>query len=57
MFVVALMGKRLVDTVMAGYEGHRGWINYLAVAPKYVSTPLIHSSKESTCSKESYAPP
>nr|WP_196519191.1 GNAT family N-acetyltransferase [Nostoc sp. WHI] len=20
---------------MAGYEGHRGWINYLAVAPQY----------------------
>ncbi len=24
---------RLLATVMAGYEGHRGWINYLAVAP------------------------
>jgi len=23
----------IVGTVMAGYEGHRGWINYLAVAP------------------------
>jgi ribosomal protein S18 acetylase RimI-like enzyme len=22
----------IVGTVMAGYEGHRGWINYLAVA-------------------------
>jgi ribosomal protein S18 acetylase RimI-like enzyme len=20
---------------MAGYEGHRGWINYLAISPKY----------------------
>jgi len=20
---------------MAGYEGHRGWINYLAVAPEH----------------------
>jgi ribosomal protein S18 acetylase RimI-like enzyme len=20
---------------MAGYEGHRGWINYLAVSPEY----------------------
>ena len=27
--------QRLVATVMAGYEGHRGWINYLAVAPKW----------------------
>ena len=23
----------LVGTVMAGYEGHRGWVNYLAVLP------------------------
>ena len=25
---------RIVATVMAGYEGHRGWINYLAVDPR-----------------------
>jgi ribosomal protein S18 acetylase RimI-like enzyme len=24
-----------VATVMAGYEGHRGWLNYLAVAPGF----------------------
>ena len=24
---------RIVGTVMVGYEGHRGWINYLAVEP------------------------
>ncbi|HEY0946921.1 MAG TPA: GNAT family acetyltransferase [Opitutaceae bacterium] len=24
---------RIVGSVMAGYEGHRGWINYLAVEP------------------------
>jgi ribosomal protein S18 acetylase RimI-like enzyme len=32
-----LVGERngiIVACVMAGYEGHRGWINYLAVAPK-----------------------
>ena len=33
MFLVGSLGTRLVATVMAGYEGHRGWINYLAVAP------------------------
>lgn len=34
LFLVALLEGRLVGTIMAGYEGHRGWINYLAVAPE-----------------------
>ena len=25
--------EQIVATVIAGYEGHRGWINYLAVKP------------------------
>lgn len=32
LFLVGTMDGRLAATVMAGYEGHRGWINYLAVA-------------------------
>ena len=32
MFLVGSMGSKLVATVMAGFDGHRGWINYLAVA-------------------------
>lgn len=32
-FLVAAIDDRLVGTVMAGYDGHRGWINYLAVDP------------------------
>ena len=31
MFLVAADDDELIGTVMAGYEGHRGWINYLAV--------------------------
>ncbi|MEM7146106.1 MAG: GNAT family acetyltransferase [Verrucomicrobiota bacterium] len=31
-FLVAIDNNTLIGTVMAGYEGHRGWINYLAVA-------------------------
>ena len=27
--------SEIVGSVMAGYEGHRGWINYLAVAPAH----------------------
>ena len=34
LFLVGLVADRLVATVMAGYEGHRGWLNYLAVAPE-----------------------
>jgi ribosomal protein S18 acetylase RimI-like enzyme len=33
LFLVGVEGGEVVATVMAGYEGHRGWINYLAVAP------------------------
>ncbi len=35
MFLVGLVEGTIVATVMAGYEGHRGWINYLAVSPEY----------------------
>jgi ribosomal protein S18 acetylase RimI-like enzyme len=35
LFLVGLVAGRLVGCVMAGYEGHRGWLNYLAVAPEY----------------------
>jgi len=35
MFLVAFLSGQVVGSVMAGYDGHRGWINYLAVAPDY----------------------
>jgi predicted N-acetyltransferase YhbS len=35
MFLVGVLDGTVVATVMAGYEGHRGWFNYLAVAPRY----------------------
>jgi ribosomal protein S18 acetylase RimI-like enzyme len=34
-FLVGVMGGHIVATCMAGYEGHRGWINYLAVSPHH----------------------
>jgi ribosomal protein S18 acetylase RimI-like enzyme len=34
-FLVGELGGRIVATCMAGYEGHRGWINYLAVIPEH----------------------
>jgi ribosomal protein S18 acetylase RimI-like enzyme len=35
MFLVGKLNGQIIATVMAGYEGHRGWLNYLAVAPAY----------------------
>jgi ribosomal protein S18 acetylase RimI-like enzyme len=35
LFFVALLGGKLIGSVMVGYEGHRGWLNYLAVLPEY----------------------
>ncbi|MBI2516983.1 MAG: GNAT family acetyltransferase [Opitutae bacterium] len=32
-FLVAEHDGRIVGAVMAGYEGHRGWVNYLAAEP------------------------
>jgi ribosomal protein S18 acetylase RimI-like enzyme len=32
-FLIAQINGAVVGTLMAGYEGHRGWINYLAVSP------------------------
>ncbi|MBT3995545.1 MAG: GNAT family acetyltransferase [Chloroflexi bacterium] len=33
LFFVGTERESIIATVMAGYEGHRGWINYLAVDP------------------------
>lgn len=35
MFLVGCINGQIISTVMAGYEGHRGWINYLAVHPDH----------------------
>jgi ribosomal protein S18 acetylase RimI-like enzyme len=35
LFLVGALNSVVVASVMAGYEGHRGWINYLAVAPEH----------------------
>jgi ribosomal protein S18 acetylase RimI-like enzyme len=33
LFLVGSVDGAVVATVMGGYDGHRGWVNYLAVAP------------------------
>ena len=35
LFLLGWKDGALVATVMAGYDGHRGWLNYLAVDPAY----------------------
>ena len=34
LFFVAVEGHDIVGTVMAGYDGHRGWLYYLASDPQ-----------------------
>ncbi len=33
LFLVADYGDRVVGTAMGGYDGHRGWVYYVAVEP------------------------
>jgi ribosomal protein S18 acetylase RimI-like enzyme len=35
LFYVAIVDSALVGTVMGGYDGHRGWVYSLAVAPEH----------------------
>jgi len=40
MFLVGSIDGTIVATVIAGYEGHRGWINYLAVHPDHQNSGI-----------------
>jgi ribosomal protein S18 acetylase RimI-like enzyme len=35
LFLVGIVDKNIVSTIMIGYDGHRGWINYLGVCPQH----------------------
>ena len=39
-FLVVEQHHKIIASVMAGYDGHRGWINYLAVDPKNQSSGI-----------------
>jgi ribosomal protein S18 acetylase RimI-like enzyme len=47
--LVARTQHTLIGTAMAGYDGHRGWIYYVAVRPTYqqqgYGTKLIHAAE------------
>ena len=34
-FLVGYFEDKLIASIMAGYDGHRGWINYFAVHPDF----------------------
>jgi ribosomal protein S18 acetylase RimI-like enzyme len=50
LFLVGCIGDKIVASVMAGYDGHRGWINYLAVKPgsrrKGIATALMAETEK-----------
>ena len=35
LFFVVLLNDEIIATAMFGYDGHRGWLNYFAVLPKF----------------------
>jgi ribosomal protein S18 acetylase RimI-like enzyme len=35
LFFVALLDGKVIGSIMVGYEGHRGWLNYMAVRPDH----------------------
>lgn len=47
---VAEVGAKVVGTIMAGYDGHRGWIYSVAVLPEYrqrgLGTQLVRHAEE-----------
>ena len=49
LFLVAEINQQLVGTAMAGFDGHRGWVYYLAVESAYrrkgIGTALMKKAK------------
>ena len=41
LFLVGTIDAAVMASVMAGYEGHRGWVNYLAAAVRFVPAPVL----------------
>lgn len=55
LFFVARSNRRLIGTVMAGYDGHRGWIYSVAVAPAHrrqgVGSQLVRAAERALATK------
>jgi len=35
LFLVGAIGAEVIATAMAGFDGHRGWVHYVAVSPEH----------------------
>ena len=50
LLMIAEVENRLVGAVMAGFDGTRGWIHHLAVAPQYrlkgIATALVRAAED-----------
>ena len=59
LFLVGELEGVVIGSVMAGYEGHRGWVNYLAIAPEHqgkeygrqLMEQVEHQLRERGCAK------
>lgn len=55
LFLVCECDGGIIGSVMGGYDGHRGWINYLAVCPKFqrqrVGQRLLRAVEEKIVAK------
>lgn len=50
LFLVATLNDEVVGTAMGGYDGHRGWVYYVAVSPRHrrrgIGTALMRGVEE-----------
>lgn len=50
LFLVAVLDSEIVGTAMGGYDGHRGWVYYVAVSPRHrrhgIGTALMTGVEE-----------
>lgn len=55
LFFVALSAQEVVGTVMAGYDGHRGWIYSVAVSPAHrrrgIGSQLVRTAERALTTK------
>ena len=50
LFLIGCIDDKIIATAMAGYDGHRGWVYYLAVQPDYqnrgIGREIMHAAEE-----------